>query len=825
MDNLAYYERYEGKILDGRYKIEKVVGIGGMAVVFRATDTENGGTVAVKMLKDDLAEDAEAIRRFENEANVISALSHPNIVGIYKAYLNRKRRFLVMEYIEGISLRTYMDKRGKALDFEEVRSYSEQILAALNHAHEHGIVHRDIKPQNILLLKDGIVKVTDFGIAGVAGTDESQMENNKAIGTVYYISPEQADAGYADERSDLYSLGIVMYEMATGKLPFDGDSAISVVMKQINEKPVSPRKINRRVPRGLRNIILHALDKNPEKRYQSALDMFRELRKLRYNRFAHVLSPSEVKKAKRSKKNHEENQASRTFTPVVLGIALSLFLVAVVSLFICLDRIEIGGLNRESISVPEVEGMYYRSLEDCGGDKSAYAEALAEIGLDKNYTVEVEYEYSDYADSGVIIRQSPAAGASRKSPAKVTLTVSLGTETVTVEDFTIIDWRLARAKLMEKGFSVKIVKEENISIKAGAVIGTVPEPGTTVKKGSEITLRVSLGVEAQLVSLPDFFGKKEPAVLTQLKALGLEVGNVIYTRSSLDAGCIISQTPEAKTNVYFGADEVDFIVSGGPDFNTNVYPDVMGLTKDEAVSLLTIYGISDLAVIKVKSEADENTVVYQYPSASDYSKSTASATIQISGGPEYSHIVNVFNVTGEKTEDAKLLLDYCFGDDASVIYRVTTVRDDAKAGTVIAQQPAAGVSVDVSGGRIYVYLTESGGPDYTETLSVPDVTGYELSEVCATLEEIGITPILIYKASSEDENIVIGQQYEPDSEITGLQGLITMEIYVSGGPNYVETAKDDETSAPQEETESPTADTSGGPAETSVPAESTGKPE
>lgn len=234
----SIYEKYVSVLLDGRYKIEKLLGTGGMAVVFRAHDMKQDDTVAIKMLRDDIAGDPEALTRFVNESRAVSMLSHPNIVAIRDVSVDTEHKYLVMEYIDGISLRDYMDKRG-VLPLAEIISYTEQILSALAHAHSKGVVHRDIKPQNIMLLKNGTVKVMDFGIAKLPDSDTAPI-SDKTVGTVYYISPEQAQSNACDARSDLYSLGVMMYEMSTGKLPFDDESPISVVLMHMHDKPVPP---------------------------------------------------------------------------------------------------------------------------------------------------------------------------------------------------------------------------------------------------------------------------------------------------------------------------------------------------------------------------------------------------------------------------------------------------------------------------------------------------------------------------------------------------------------------------------------------------------
>lgn len=278
------YEEYEGHVLDNRYVLEKLIGVGGMAVVFRARDLYmNDNTVAIKMLKEDVATDEIVVKRFKNESRAESLLKHPNIVAVHDVSVKGDVKYMVMEFVFGITLKKYLKEKGEPLSTEEIISYSMQILKALSLAHSNNIIHRDIKPQNIMVLENGKIKVMDFGIAKIANA-ETVTVADKAIGTVYYMSPEQARGKQIDCRSDIYSLGAMIYELATGVLPFKGDSPVSVVLKQINETPVPPRQINPSIPIGLEQIILCAMSKKPQERFQSADIMIDYMRKLHNNK-------------------------------------------------------------------------------------------------------------------------------------------------------------------------------------------------------------------------------------------------------------------------------------------------------------------------------------------------------------------------------------------------------------------------------------------------------------------------------------------------------------------------------------------------------------
>ena len=263
MDNLI------GKRLDGRYSIESLVGVGGMANVYRGTDLKTGNQIAVKVLKDEFLDNEELVRRFKNESKAISILSHPNIVKVYDVSVTDKLQYIVMEYVDGITLKEYLKQRGGALTWKETVHFATQILSALQHAHSKGIIHRDVKPQNIMLLADGSIKMMDFGIARFSRA-QSQTVSDKAIGSVHYISPEQAKGDHTDARTDIYSVGVMMYEMLSGKLPFDGTGAVSIAIMQISEKPKPLAEVAPNIPVGLRQITEKAMEKDPADRYQSA---------------------------------------------------------------------------------------------------------------------------------------------------------------------------------------------------------------------------------------------------------------------------------------------------------------------------------------------------------------------------------------------------------------------------------------------------------------------------------------------------------------------------------------------------------------------------
>jgi len=278
-------DKYIGKRLDGRYEIKEIIGVGGMAYVYKAYDNIDDRVVAVKILKEEFLANEEFTRRFKNESKAIAILSHPNIVRVYDVSFGEKLQYIVMEYIDGITLKEYIDQK-KVIPWKETVHFTVQVLRALQHAHDKGIIHRDIKPQNIMLTSDGTIKVTDFGIAQFS-RNEIRTDGERAIGSVHYISPEQASGGITDEKADIYSLGVMLYEMLTGKLPFEADNAVSVAIMQMQSTPAMPREINESIPEGLEEITMKAMQKDPSKRYQSAAEMLYDIDEFKRNPSIH----------------------------------------------------------------------------------------------------------------------------------------------------------------------------------------------------------------------------------------------------------------------------------------------------------------------------------------------------------------------------------------------------------------------------------------------------------------------------------------------------------------------------------------------------------
>jgi serine/threonine-protein kinase len=551
---MEVYEKYVGLVFDNRYRIEKVIGIGGMAIVFKATDLLMRRTVAVKILRDEVAADEQSVKRFTNESRAVAMLSHPNIVNIYDVSVRENIKYIVMEFVEGITLKSYMQHR-EVLNLREIISYTTQILRALDHAHKKGIVHRDIKPQNIMLLKNGVIKVMDFGIAKLPNAETVTM-TDKAIGTVYYISPEQVSGSKSDSRSDLYSLGVLMYEMATGQLPFTAETPVSVALMQVNDEPVPPREINPHIPQGLEQIILRAMEKDPEERYQSAEEMLAHLLKLRENPKI-VFKDSKAKKQKTQTVTKKKRHTSRSMFPIIMGVTLAFLITAgVAAYYILTNLITNSSLNNYmSIEVWDLVGYEYgQDLVDWFSQSQLYSS-------------KVTYMYSDTVPKGYIISQEPEGHEIRKvlpgkQKCEMELTVSLGERIIVLADYAVRDYRVVENELRKLGLRVKKENVENSVYEIGYIVRTEPEAGTVLKPNDTVTIYVSYGSKTAQTTVPNFVGKTEAEAYVLALRNRITVGTVTYSQSWSAAGVVLKQTVDADTSAP-EFQTVDLTVSGG----------------------------------------------------------------------------------------------------------------------------------------------------------------------------------------------------------------------------------------------------------------------
>lgn len=521
-------DNYVGKRIDGRYEIQEVIGVGGMAVVYKAYDTIDDRIVAVKILKEEYLANEEFRRKFKNESKAIAILNHPNIVKVYDVSFGERIQYIVMEHVDGITLKEYITEQGM-INWKEAIHFEMQILAALQHAHDKGIIHRDIKPQNIILLQDGSIKVADFGIARFARSETKTMTNG-AIGSVHYISPEQAKGDYTDERADLYSAGVVLYEMITGTVPFNADSAVSIAIMQLQKEAKAPREINPSIPRGLEQITMHAMQKNPKERYQSAAEMLMDLRSISENsamtfpyvfavglpyqptgdatdptdeqNLVDLLEREEDKEADElgsGKVKNDDYYREKYGTPKVkdeadaakkkkIGIIVGVS-VGVIAVIAVLCIILFGG---KKITVPKFVGLNYNEEIAKYVKEDTYDNGEVQCKIKLEYTDDTE-KYAD-AETGDVVFQSPEAGMKIKASKTVTLTILSTEEGTKIPDIVGMTKDAAQIELKSKGFKNFTFEEKpSKDVAEGNVISTSPEVGTKIDKSTKITVYISSG--------------------------------------------------------------------------------------------------------------------------------------------------------------------------------------------------------------------------------------------------------------------------------------------------------------------------------------------
>ena len=557
------FDKYIGRVFDKRYKIEKVIGVGGMAIVFKAEDLLMNRTVAIKMLKNDVAGDSEALRRFINESKAVAMLSHENIVNIYDVSVKGNTKYIVMEYIEGITLKSFVKHKGGCLSWRETLNISEQILRALEHAHSKGVIHRDIKPQNIMLLKNGLIKVADFGIAKLPDNDTFTV-TDKAIGTVNYISPEQAmNEEPIDERSDLYSVGVLMYELSCGELPFTGDTPVSIAYKHVNEAPRHPREIKPEMPQGLDQIIMRAMEKSPEMRYQSAKQMLAHITALKKNpgiKFRTAEEAEALKKGKKIKKKKEKQpkkekavrERGGLVLPIFLGVLSALLIVVTILMFIVFNSLsnQMNPNDKNDVMIKNYVGMVYNE---------ALREELSHLG----YRVTLK-QGANGSKINEIVLQSPEGGEERKktSDLELILYVYTGTSTDALPDLSYRSFVSVRA---EYGGLYEITAErvENQNVPAEYVIRTDPPAGSEVAPGQKIIVYVSRGANYTKMQVPNVCGLAAAAARQKIVESGFIVGKVEFVESDLPAGTVVTQSVGAMTEAPVNT-EIDITVSLGP---------------------------------------------------------------------------------------------------------------------------------------------------------------------------------------------------------------------------------------------------------------------
>lgn len=589
---MIFLDKYVGKRLDGRYEIQEIIGVGGMAVVYKAHDNVEDRTVAIKILKDEFVGNGDFIRRFKNESKAIAMLSHPNIVSVYDMSFGDLIQYIVMEYIDGITLKEFIEHRG-SLRWSDAIYFTMQILRALQHAHDKGIVHRDVKPQNIMVLSDGTIKVADFGIARFARGDQRTV-TDMAIGSVHYISPEQARGEKTDEKADIYSVGVMLYEMLTGKLPFDADSAVSVAIMQLQREPQPPTEINSSIPKGLEQITMKAMQKSIDRRYQSAAEMLCDLETLKKDpmatfdhsffvdnsptKFVDTLSSTPASAVTDDDYDiNDDSDKNKMMVPVLSGVAAALVIAIIILGFIFAPKIFKG--TGAEIEYPDYVG---KTIDQVNSDENF-----------KLFDVKWEYVVSDKYDRGIVCEQSQKAGKSAKKGAKLTLYVSMGQTTVTVPDVYGKSESFAVSELTAKKFVPIIKKTADDEIESGLVIRTDPQKTTVVAEGTEVTVYVSTGKNSKMVDVPNVIGISEAKAKSYIEDEGLvavirqrdlKVGEKYYEK-----GYVISQDPgvDQTAQVKEGTNVTIEVSTGIVNFNLTVNQ----IPKDfaEHISTLSIW--------------------------------------------------------------------------------------------------------------------------------------------------------------------------------------------------------------------------------------------
>lgn len=723
-------DNYVGKTLNGCYEIQEIIGVGGMAVVYKAYDNMSQRTVAIKIMKDEFLADEDFRRRFKNESKAVALLSHPNIVKVYDVSFGDKLQYMVMEYIDGISLKEYIAQQG-VLTWKETVHFTTQILKAMQHAHDKGIVHRDIKPQNIMLLHNGLIKVTDFGIARFSRSDTKTM-TGKAIGSVHYISPEQARGEATDERADIYSVGVMLYEMMTGQLPFQSDNAVSVAIMQLQADAKKPSEVNPDVPPALEEITLKAMKKNPAERYSSASEMladfktFKENPNVRFNyEFAsdnqatRTINTADLKRMSDSEKEPANTKVvtrqMKNKLQLLKYIAIACVTVCIVLLIVCIAFAS-GDTKYEC---PDLSGFTYDEVE------SAYGDVFGEIS--------VEERYDNTHDIGTVIGQSIAEGEKIKEGTNITITISKGTagDETRVPNLSGKTLEEATELINIADLVLKIEKEENSLYSPGVVIRTEPVANSLVYRKSVITIYINEGGDnTKTNKVPNIKYQTYTDAEKALKIAGLEVGEVTEANSNYPKGMVIAQAVKGDTLVEKGS-KVDLVISNGikvpviefilPRFPTRVEGDIIVYCNSQRQDDLTLNGML-LAGNKISIDLS-NSVQNIDPEAGTYKYEIHVVSPQID---KVIFTCEVDFTTGEMTEDVS-----------------------------------------------YVYSF------------VPDVTGRSVESARAMLESYGFTvevETVVVEGSSAP---VVSEQYPETDELVYLTSDVIVRLIVVVGEGYI----------------------------------------
>lgn len=565
-------DNYVGKRLDSRYEIQEIVGVGGMSVVYKAYDNVDDRIVAVKILKDEFLTNDEFVRRFKNESKAIALLSHPNIVKVYDVSFGEKLQYIVMEYVDGITLKEYIQKQG-AITWNDALFFTTQILKALQHAHDKGIVHRDIKPQNIILLPNGNLKVADFGIARFSRSDTKTLTET-AIGSVHYISPEQAKGEFTDEKADIYSVGVVLYEMLAGKVPFEAESAVSVALMQLQSNAKRLTEINPDIPLGLEQICIHAMQKDPKDRYQSATEMLLDVEEIIKNPktefdYSYFVDKEPTKYISQTDKITgeqpvlNENEIEKTYDEDVEEVyydpdhkkkvitAVSIGLIVLAAAIVLLVMTITGSFKTDTSTLDNFVGFSYDEL----------------INSNKyDYEFILEQKKTDEVEPGIIVEQSPEAGSKVISGSQVKLVVSASEDDINVPNIYNLNEEKAKKSLANEGLNnYKFTTISSETVEEGYVVYTEPKAGTVVSADTQIVVFVSSGPTTKQVvniQIPDVKGLKQEGARAFLEKTGFTNITFVTKDDITPKGTVLSQSPAAGSSAT--ADErMRIVISSG----------------------------------------------------------------------------------------------------------------------------------------------------------------------------------------------------------------------------------------------------------------------
>ena len=525
----------EQKLLSGKYVLREIIGMGGMSIVYRAWDTKHDREVAVKVLRPEFSADAEFVRRFNQEAQAASRMSHPNIVGMYDLGQDGDLRYIVMEYVRGTTLKEII-RQEAPMPAQRAVQITLRILSAVNHAHHNHIVHRDIKPQNILVQEDGGIKVADFGIARLTTNATLTTSFGNMLGSVHYFSPEQASGEVADEKSDLYSVGVVFYELITGRVPFEGESPVSVALKHVSEPPMDPRDINPEVSKALSEVVLKALSKSPSDRYPSATDMAADLKKALRNPQGGFVKTGENGNGRDAGRDKRHRRLMKRLRALSLALLIVVFAVGATFAGREVKRL----MNR--VTLPSFLLM----------NVDVAQARLTEMGLN----VELDEKHNPEVAPGVVYMQTPESGRKLQRGDTVRLTVSLGRDQIMVPKFLEMTRSDAVNRVESEGLTIGRIILQVSDAAFDTVIGQNPNPNDMVDAGTEVTLYVS----GESSPMPDLTGLNRNDAENLLTQRGFSVGNVAERVSDEEPGTVIGQSVPPETVMLLG-ESVNLVVA------------------------------------------------------------------------------------------------------------------------------------------------------------------------------------------------------------------------------------------------------------------------